>query len=204
MIEIFCYIAIAKRRMNMKKAAVIAAKGCEEGEVLTITDILRRAEIECDLIGLCTKNIIGAHDIEIECDSVLTGNEDYDMILLPGGYEGVDHMKESTVLNDLLKKMNEEKKLIGALCAAPSVLGEAGILDGKKFTCYPGVEVKAENAERSEDTIVLDGNILTGKGPALAWAFAYAACDLLGADSLTVKKRMVYYNAFDVKEEGNV
>ena len=177
----------------------LVAKGCEEGEALTIADIFRRCELTCDLIGLDTMTVTGDHGIEIACDGVLSDGFDYDMIILPGGYEGVDHMKESALLMDTLKKMNQEGRWIAALCAAPSVLDECGLLEGKTYTCYPTVATKSGN--RTEDTVVVDGNILTGKGPALAWAFAYKAADLLGADSLTVKKRMVYFNAFDVKEE---
>jgi 4-methyl-5(b-hydroxyethyl)-thiazole monophosphate biosynthesis len=183
----------------MKTTAVILAKGCEEGEALTIADILRRCEVPCDLIGLDSKTVTGAHGIEIECDGILGEAFSYDMIILPGGYEGVDHMKESALLKETLQKMDAQGKLIAALCAAPSVLDEAGVLHNRKYTCYPGVATKAPN--RSDETIVADGTLLTGKGPALAWAFGYRAADLCGADSLSVKKRMVYFNAFDVKEE---
>ena len=184
------------------KAAVIIAPGCEEGEALTIVDIFRRAEITCDMIGLEAQDITGAHQITMRCDHVLDENlKDYDMVILPGGYEGTDAMAASESLRTSLQEMNRAGKYIAALCAAPEVLDQAGLLEGKTFTCYPTVADQIRSGNRTDDVTVQDGNIITGKGPALAWAFAYKLVDVLGGDSETVKKRMVYYNAFDVKGE---
>ena len=128
-------------------------------------------------------------------------NVDTDVIILPGGYEGVDNMKESSLLKDSLKKRNENNQLIAAICAAPAVLNEAGILEGRTWTCYPGVADQISAGTYTAEKFVIDGSLLTAKGPAMAWAFAYKIADLLGADSLSVKNRMVYFNAFDVKED---
>ena len=92
-------------------------------------------------------------------------------------------------------------QLIAAICAAPAVLNEAGILEGRTWTCYPGVADQISAGTYTAEKFVIDGSLLTAKGPAMAWAFAYKIADLLGADSLSVKKRMVYFNAFDVKED---
>ena len=184
------------------KTAVIFAPGCEEGEALTIVDIFRRAEIECDMIGLDQKDITGAHQITMRCDKVLGEDlKDYDMVILPGGYEGTDAMAAHAGLKASLQEMNRQGKYIAALCAAPEVLDQAGLLEGRKFTCYPTVAEKIRSGIRTDAVIAEDGNIITGKGPALAWAFAYRLVDVLGKDSETVKNRMVYYNAFDAKEE---
>jgi 4-methyl-5(b-hydroxyethyl)-thiazole monophosphate biosynthesis len=185
----------------MKNATVIFADGCEEGEALTIVDILRRCEIDCRMTALKDVHVKGAHDIEMVCDEVLNESLETDVIILPGGYEGVDKMKESSLLRDILKKRNENGQLIAAICAAPAVLYEAGILDGRKWTCYPGVADQLSAGTYTAEKFVTDGNLLTAKGPAMAWAFAYKIADMLGADSLSVKKRMVYFNAFDVKED---
>lgn len=185
----------------MANAAIILANGCEEGEALTIVDILRRCEIECRMIGLTDRNVKGAHEIEIRCDEVLDESLETDMIILPGGYDGVDAMKESGTLKNILRKRNEEGNRIAAICAAPAVLEAAGILEGRTYTCYPTVGEKMVQGTCVKDKMVIDGNLLSAKGPAMAWAFAYKIADLLGADSLSVKKRMVYFNAFDVQED---
>lgn len=193
---------IAKRRTNMKKTAVIIAPGCEEGEALTIVDIFRRAELHCEMAGLCAIQITGAHGITMMCDRIADETlREYDMIVLPGGYEGTDAMAGDETLLSVLKDMDKDAKLIGAMCAAPCVLDKAGILRDRRFTCYPGVRDKITSGIYVNEKTVRDENIITGQGPAMAWAFAYRLVDALGGDSLTVKKRMVYFNAFDVKED---
>lgn len=186
----------------MTKAAVIFANGCEEGEALTIVDIFRRAELTCDMVGLDSDEITGAHDIVMKTDKVLSDDlKDYDMVILPGGYGGADNMRNSDHLIALLQEMNRAGKKIAAICAAPIVLDRAGLLEGKTFTCYPSTAEKIASGTHSDNKIVVDGNLITSQGPATAYAFAYKCVDELGGDSLTVKKRMVYFNAFDVKED---
>lgn len=185
----------------MKKAAIIVAPGFEEGETLTIVDIIRRANITCDLIGL--KEVVeGGHGIIIRCDKVLNHDLiDYDMVILPGGYGGAEVMKNSPILLSYLKQMNEKGKYICAMCAAPIVLEKANLLNNKKYTAYRGYDQKIKQGTYLNDKVVIDENIVTSRGPATAYAFAYKLVDLLGGDSLAVKKRMVYFNAFDVKED---
>ncbi|MBR2809986.1 MAG: DJ-1/PfpI family protein [Solobacterium sp.] len=184
------------------RTAVIAADGCEEGETLTIIDILRRAQIGCELVGLDKAEATGAHGITIACDRVLGEDvADYDMVILPGGYGGADAMCASAVLRGVLMKMHEAGKKLAAICAAPEAFDRAGLLAGKNFTCYPTVRERIRHGTWREDKVVVDGNLITGKGPAVVWAFAYKLVDELGGDSLTVKKRMVYFNAFDVRED---
>ncbi len=186
----------------MKKAAVIFANGCEEGEALTIVDILRRAELHCDMVGLDSE-ITGAHGVTMRMDNVL-GDEvkDYDMIILPGGYAGTENMMNSAKLLEIIKDMNEAGKWVTAMCAAPRALDVAGVLEGKKFTCYPTqAEFIKSGTYTTENKVIVDGNLITSVAPATAYAFAYKLVDALGGDSLTVKKRMVYFNAFDVKED---
>lgn len=185
----------------MKKVAVIVAPGFEEGETLTIVDIIRRANIQCDMFGF-DKVVEGGHHISVKCDKTLNQDViDYDMIVLPGGYGGADHMKNSEQLILLLQEMNQQKKYICAMCAAPVVLEKANLLIDKKFTAYQGYDQKIKQGYYLQDKVVIDDNIVTSRGPATAYAFAYKLVDLLGGDSLAVKKRMVYFNAFDVKED---
>lgn len=185
----------------MKKVAIIVAPGFEEGETLTIVDIIRRANLQCDMFGF-DHVVKGGHDISIQCDKVLSLEViDYDMVVLPGGYDGATNMRDSQEVLSILHEMNQKGKYICAMCAAPIVLEKAGLLTNKNYTAYMGYDQKIKQGYFLEDKVVVDGNIVTGRGPATAYAFAYKLVDLLGGDSLTVKKRMVYFHAFDVKED---
>jgi 4-methyl-5(b-hydroxyethyl)-thiazole monophosphate biosynthesis len=184
----------------MTKVAIVTAPGCEEGETLTIVDILRRAEIACDMVGLGSQEIAGTHHITMRTDTVFSGSlDDYDMVVLPGGYGGSDAMRDNEELIDALKAMDARGAWICAICAAPEALGRAGLLAGKTFTCYPGVKDQIENPGTWVNApVVIDGNVITGQGPAFAYAFAYVLVDTLGMDSEVVKNRMIYYNAFNI------
>ncbi|MDD8048981.1 MAG: DJ-1/PfpI family protein [Thomasclavelia sp.] len=185
----------------MKKSAVIVAPGFEEGETLTIVDIIRRANLECDLVGF-SKTVEGGHGITITCDKVLDDAiTNYDMVILPGGYPGATNLLNNDELINNLQIMNNQNKYICAMCAAPIVLEKANLLVNKNYTAYVGYDKKIKQGNYLEDIVVKDGNIITSRGPATAYAFAYKLVDVLGGDSLTVKNRMVYFNAFDVKEE---
>jgi len=119
--------------------------------------------------------------------------------VLPGGYGGSDAMRDNASLITALQKAAAKGKWVCAICAAPEALGRAGLLEGKRFTCYPGVKDQIENAGMwVDEAVVTDGNIITGQGPAFAYAFAFALVDALGGDSQTVKNRTIYYNVFDV------
>lgn len=126
----------------MKKVAVIIAPGFEEGEALTIVDILRRGQIQCDTIGF-EKEVQGGHEIVLRCDSVLNESLlDYDMVVLSGGYDGIEAMKENKQFLSLLQSMNKDHKYICAMCAAPAALEKENRLINKKFTAYQGYENK--------------------------------------------------------------
>jgi len=185
----------------MKKAAIIVAPGFEEGETLTIVDIIRRANLQCDMFGF-DKVVKGGHEISIQCDKILSDEViNYDMIILPGGYDGAANMRDSEEVMSMLHEMNEKGKYICAMCAAPIALEKANLLENRNYTAYIGYDQKIKQGHYLEDKVVIDGNIVTSRGPATAYAFAYKLVDLLGGDSLAVKKRMVYFNAFDVKED---
>ena len=185
----------------MKKAAVLVAPGFEEGETLTIVDIIRRADLQCDMFGF-DKVVEGGHEISVQCDKILNREvTDYDMVILPGGYDGAVNLKESNEVIAILHEMNKKGKYICAMCAAPIVLEKADLLMNKNYTAYKGYDQKIKQGHYLEDKVVIDGNLVTSRGPATAYAFAYKLVDLLGGDSLAVKNRMVYFNAFDVKED---
>lgn len=185
-----------------KRVAIIAAPGCEEGETLTIVDIIRRAELTCDIVGLESTMVTGAHNITFEADYIINNEvSDYDMVVLPGGYGGADAMSDSELLLSLLQEMNRKGKYIAAICAAALVLNAAGLLEGKNYTCYPTIAGKIHSGNRIDDKIVTDGNLITSQGPATAYAFAYKLVELLGGDAKAVQNRMVYFNAFDETEK---
>ncbi len=187
----------------MSKVAVIFAPGLEEGEGLTIVDIMRRAEVSCDIVGLLGSEVTGGHDITMRADRVFDGSlDEYDMVVLPGGLGGAEAMRDDERLLDAIRKMDADGKWVTAICAAPIVLGRAGLLEGRSFTCYPTTAPKIENPGTWVDEVVhTDGRLITSQGPGTAYAFSYALVDALGVDSEPVKQRMVYYNAFDVKGE---
>ena len=124
----------------MAKVLVPLADGCEELEAVTIIDLLRRAGIEVVTAGLKPGIVLASRGVRLVPDLTLDValQEDYDMVVLPGGMPGASHLKADARIIELLKKMAAAQKFTAAICAAPMVLAEAGILDGKRATCYPG------------------------------------------------------------------
>ncbi len=151
----------------MCKVTVFIADGTEETECLTIVDLLRRAGIEVRLISVMeTEKIVSSHKVTIIADGKFD-TEDYsdsDMLFIPGGMPGVTNMLAHEGLADLIRKFSEDGKRIGAVCAGPAVLGKAGILTGKKATCFPGWEDKLSCGEYTGELVTTDGLITTGRG----------------------------------------
>jgi 4-methyl-5(b-hydroxyethyl)-thiazole monophosphate biosynthesis len=151
------------------------ADGFEEIEGLTVVDLLRRAEIEITTVSVTGSiKIAGAHGIHVEADGLY---EDFDykdaaMLVLPGGMPGTKNLAAHKGLVNLLKKFREEDKALAAICAAPSILGENGLLKGKEVTCFPGFEEKLIEAKATGARAVTDGNIITGKGMGTAIDFS--------------------------------
>ena len=167
----------------MSKVAVMLAEGFEESETLTIVDILRRAGIECHLISIAGERVRGAHDIVVKADALISDDvKNYDMIVLPGGLQGATRLRDDDQVIRLLQEMNQAGKFcVSAMCAAPIALGKAGVLDGKKFTAYVGYDQKIKTSGTfKEDVVVVDGNLVTSRGPATTYAFAYKLVDVLG------------------------
>ena len=134
--------------------------------------------------------------------SLLSSLKEETVIQARNGYVNPDEAKRVKMLEDHYSKMNEENKFISAMCAAPIALEKAGVLENKNYTAYPGYNEKIKTSGTYlEDEVVVDGNLVTSRGPATAYAFAYKLVDVLGGDSLAVKNRMVYFNSFNVKEE---
>ena len=164
----------------MSKVNVYLADGFEEVEGLTVVDLLRRAGIETDMVSIMgRKEITGARKIPVLADKLFEEQDDPDVIVLPGGMPGTLHLKAHEGLADLIRKANKEGKLLAAICAAPTIYGEMGLLEGKNATCYPGMEDKLLGANWQEQSVVVDGNFVTSRGVGTAIAFALTLVTIL-------------------------
>jgi 4-methyl-5(b-hydroxyethyl)-thiazole monophosphate biosynthesis len=177
----------------MAKLFVPFAEGFEEIEALTVVDVLRRAGIKVDMVGVPSSMVTGAHGVKITMDKKLpeVNVDDYDGIILPGGNPGYVNLGRSASLIEMIKKLNMKGKLIGAICAAPSVLAKAGVLENRKATIYPGME--REIPYPRGDRLVVDNNIITSQGPGTAMEFALKIVETLAGSSkaLELKKSLV-------------
>ncbi len=166
----------------MKKVFIFLAEGFEEIEAITPIDVLRRAEIDVTTVSITDKKeVSGAHNITILADTIFakTNFSDADLLVLPGGLPGSTNLQEHKALNELLIEFSSKGKLIGAICAAPLVLGGLGLLKGKTATCYPGVEEKLIGANPTGSPLEVDGNIVTAKGVGAAMKFALQLVTML-------------------------
>lgn len=175
----------------MPNVAVLLADGFEEVEAMAIVDVLRRADIKVVLAGLHEGHIESARKVRVIPDTTIDAitESDFDMIVLPGGQPGSDNLNADDRVRDLVRAFNEKGKLTGAICAAPYVLANAGILEGKKVTSYPSYSEKLCGAIYNESVVVEDGNILTSRGPGTALCFGLAIVrKLLGDEKARVIK----------------
>ncbi len=155
---------------------VFLAEGFEECEALAPVDILRRGGVEVRTVGVGTKTVVGSHGIPVTCDitedEVVT--DGLQAVILPGGMPGTLGLKASETVRSFLTIAHEQELLIGAICAAPSVLGSMGFLKGKRAVCYPGFENELLGAEVVNESVVRDGQIITAVGAGAAFAFSLA------------------------------
>lgn len=182
----------------MSRVGIFLADGFEEIEGLTVVDILRRAGIDISMISINgKKKVTGAHGIALDTDEdiVQCDPDKLDMLVLPGGMPGTTNLAACEKLTEALKKADQEKRGIAAICAAPSVLGDLGFLKGKKAVCYPGFESRLTGAEVLAVPVVTDGHITTSRGMGPAIAFALELTKRL-KDEETVKQvgRSILYN----------
>lgn len=156
------------------KVAVYFATGYEEVEALSVVDVLRRGGVEVSMVGVTGKTVASARQISINMDQTIdeVDHSQIDMMVLPGGLPGVDNLKVSETLVKHLKAFKEEGKWLAAICAGPSVLGELGLLQGEKATCFPGFEDKLLGAEVVNERAVVSNHVITGKGAGAALEFA--------------------------------
>jgi len=175
------------------KLMVPLANGFEEIEAFTIVDILRRANIKVDTIGIIGSVIQGKNGVKVIVDRTLNQIDpnDYDAIILPGGSPGYQNLAKSARLIETLKTFNRQNKLIGAICGAPTILAKEGLLDDKKATVYPGFEKML--AYPRNGSVVVDGNIITSQGPGTAIDFALKIVEkiLNPAEAQRLRKELV-------------
>lgn len=159
----------------MKKIGIFMADGCEEIEGLTVVDIVRRAKMEIVMISITGKReVTSSHQVTFLTDA-LAAEVDYDTldgIVLPGGMPGTLNLQADETVNKVIRQFATEGRLVCAICAAPSVLGAADVLEGKWATCHPGFEEKLTGAKVEEKEVVVDGNVITSRGMGTAIPFA--------------------------------
>ena len=163
-----------------KKVLVAIADGTEELEAVTIIDVLRRAEADVTVASVGKQQVTAGRGVKLVADAVISDCVDrvYDLIVLPGGLPGAEHLRDSKELTEMLRGQAKSGRLYAAICASPAtVLNHHGLLAGKQATCYPSMASELDNAVDSN--LVVDGNCITSQGPATALDFALKLVELL-------------------------
>lgn len=167
----------------MARVLVPLAQGCEEVEAVTIIDLLRRAKIEVISAGLDDQPVTASRGVRLIPDATLNEalRQEFDMVVLPGGMPGAVNLNNDPRIKTLLKDMAAKDKYVCAICAAPFVLGEAGLLAGKAATSYPGFVDKMDlpGTTYKDDPVVRDGKVITSRGPGTAMDFALELIETL-------------------------
>lgn len=170
---------------------VFLADGFEEIEALAPVDILRRGGAEVKTVGVGSDTVTGSHGISVFCDipeSEVNFN-DIEAVILPGGMPGTLNLQKSETVNAAMEYAYKNGKILGAICAAPSIPGKAGLLSGKRATCFPGFEKYLEGAVVVDEPAVRDGNIITSRGAGAALRFGYALLSALKGETAAEELR---------------
>lgn len=170
----------------MANILVPLAQGCEELEAITITDLLTRAGFNVVTAGLDERPVTASRGMVLVPNTTLEQvmQDEFDMIVLPGGLPGADHLNQDRRIHELLARMQQAGKPIAAICAAPKVLARAGLLNGRQATSFPG-SIPAEEMsgiDYREQAVVIDGNIITSRGPGTAMDFALTLIEVLAGE----------------------
>jgi 4-methyl-5(b-hydroxyethyl)-thiazole monophosphate biosynthesis len=168
----------------MARVLIPLADGCEELEAVTLIDLLRRAGITVTTASLSgQRQLQASRQVGLVADTLLDDvlNEEFDMLLLPGGQPGTNHLNADPRIHALIQRQRDSDRYLAAICAAPLVLAEAGVLNGKQATGYPGVLEAANWPEitLTDNPVVIDGKVLTSRGPGTAMDFALSIIELL-------------------------
>ena len=180
------------------KVILFLAEGFEEVEALTVVDYLRRKSILVDTISITDNETVkGAHDIIVITDKKideLKEVDSYDGVVIPGGMPGASNLRNDNKVIEIIRTMNDSGKLVASICAGPMVLERAGVIKGKKVTSYPGYEDVLKDSIYQEESVVIDGNIITSRGPSLAVEFAIEIIKYLrGHEKAEELKRDILY-----------
>lgn len=181
----------------MRKVYIFLANGFEDVEALAPIDILRRGGLDVKTVSITQDKVVtSAHQVPVVADVTLEeiAETTADLLVLPGGMPGAANLKDSALLGEMLRKQAQANKPIGAICAAPMVLGALGLLKDRKATCYPGFETYLEGATYTADIVTVDQNIITAKGPAAALAFGYTLLSLFATEQevSSLRDGMIY------------
>ena len=165
-----------------KKVLVPIADGIEEIEAVCIIDVLRRAGAEVTVASVDKLQVTASRGVKLAADKLISqcAGETYDLIVLPGGMPGAEHLRDCKELETMLKKQSKENRLFAAICASPAVvLLHHGLLGQRRATCHPNFVEKLPNTEAVESRVVVDGNLVTSRGPGTALEFALTLVELL-------------------------
>lgn len=185
----------------MAQALIFLAPGYEEVEMLTVVDMVRRAEITIDMVSVTdTREVTSSHNVTITADKLFPEADfnEAQMLILPGGIPGTPNLRAHKPLCEKLTEFSHTGKKLAAVCAAPTVLASLKILEGKKATCYPGFADKLETGEYVKQPVVVDGNIITSRGMGTCIEFAAAIIEML-KDKKTaddVKEKIIYNDSY--------
>lgn len=169
---------------------VFLANGFEETEAIAPIDILRRSELDVKTVGIGEEVVVSSHGIAVIPDITevdFVPSDDIDMIVLPGGMPGTLNLEKSRTVQEAIDYCVQNDKYIAAICAAPSILGKKGILQGKKAVCFPGFEQFLEGAEIPSEGVVRDGRIITAKGAGVAIEFGLELSEVLAGKAKAAK-----------------
>jgi len=158
----------------MKRVLVPLAEGFEELEAVTIIDMLRRAGIEVVVAALAGNPVRGAHGIALAADAALddVSAQEFDLIALPGGMPGASNLADDPRIGAIIRRLHDGGRRVAAICAAPMALAAAGVLAGRRATAYPGVLDRAADVTLVDEPVVVDGRVITSRGPGTALDFA--------------------------------
>lgn len=163
---------------------VFLADGFEEMEALAPVDILRRADIEVQTVGVTGEVVTGSHNIPVKADITVDKiklSDELDMIVLPGGMPGTNNLQNNPDVLAAVDYCAENDRYVTAICAAPKILGSKGLLEGKNAICFPGFEKELTGAKLSSESVAVDGRFITAKGAGVAVKFALKLVELLAS-----------------------
>ena len=173
---------IIKQQNLMAKVYMFLANGSEEIESLIPVDVFRRGGVEVKTVSITGSEYVEmAHGVVLKADMKFEDADfsDADLLMLPGGLPGATNLNEHEGVRKAVLSQYESGKLVAAICAAPMVLGSLGIVEGKRATCYPGFEKYLTGAEYTHELCTVDGNVVTGEGPAATLPYAYTLLAML-------------------------